>query len=46
MRQSPKPCNQVQGEANPSRPGEAKYGRLSGCSPVLRTLLPNFQLGK
>jgi hypothetical protein len=38
MRQSPKPCNQEQGEANPNLvPGDAKYARLSGSSPVLRT---------
>ncbi len=37
MRQSPKPCNQVQGEANPNLvPGEPKYALPVPASPAFR----------
>jgi hypothetical protein len=44
MRQSPKPCNQVQGEANPiSSPVRRSMGTRPSLVQPLGTLLPNFQ---
>lgn len=43
MRQSPKPCNQVQGEANPnSSPVSGSMRVRPAAVQRLGTLLPNF----